>query len=84
MPDSQRDQAHQLIDLLGATELPAVLGILEVLVDGVARSIRNAGIDDEEITPQTAAELDQARASLRCGEGITHEDVLREFDITPR
>lgn len=84
MPNPQRDHAHELIDLLGSAELPAVVGLLEVLVDGVARSIRNAGTDDEEITVETAAELDQAQASLARGEGTSHEDILREFDIAPR
>jgi hypothetical protein len=31
-----------------------------------------------EITPETAQALDRARASLARGEGIPHEEILRE------
>jgi hypothetical protein len=30
------------------------------------------------------SELDRARASIECGEGVPHEEVLREFGLTPR
>jgi hypothetical protein len=36
-------------------------------------------MDEEEITPETAAALERARASLARGEGIPHEDIQREF-----
>jgi len=37
--------------------------------------------EDEGITPETAAALDRARASLARGEGIAHEEILREFGL---
>jgi hypothetical protein len=39
-------------------------------------------VEDEEITPETAAALDRARASLSRGEGIPHEDTLRELGLS--
>lgn len=39
-------------------------------------------VEDEEITPEFAAELDRARASLDRGEGVPHEEILREFGFT--
>jgi hypothetical protein len=36
-------------------------------------------VEEEAITPETAAALDQSRNSLANGRGIPHEDVLREF-----
>jgi hypothetical protein len=44
-------------------------------------SLANAAMEEEEITPETAAALDRARASLACGEGIPHEEILREFGL---
>jgi len=38
-------------------------------------------VEEEEITPDTAAAIDRARASLARGEGIAHEDVLHEFGL---
>lgn len=38
-------------------------------------------VEDEDLTPETAAALDRARASLARGEGIPHEEILREFQL---
>ena len=38
-------------------------------------------MEEEEITPDTAAAIDRARASLARGEGIAYEDVLHEFGL---
>jgi hypothetical protein len=35
-----------------------------------------------EITPETAAALDRARASLARGEGIPHHEIRREFGLS--
>lgn len=35
----------------------------------------------EEITPEEAAELEEARAEIRAGKGIKAEDVWRELGI---
>jgi hypothetical protein len=47
------------------------------LLEPLSRSLALAVVEYEEITPETAAAL--ARASLRRGEGIPHEEILREF-----
>jgi hypothetical protein len=80
----ERQRAHALLDLLTAEKLNAVRSLLEVMVEPLSRSLALAPVEDEEITPETAAWLDQARASLARGEGIPHEEVLREnrIDIT--
>jgi hypothetical protein len=38
-------------------------------------------VEEEEVNTETAAALKRARASLDRGEGIPHEEVLREFGI---
>ncbi len=79
-----KQHAHQLLDQLDPSQLAAVAHLLEVMVDPVARSIANASVEDEEITPKTAADLDRARASIERGEGISHDEIMREFGLTPR
>jgi len=59
----------------------AALKLLEVMVEPLARSLALAPVEGEEITTETAAALDRARATLARGEAIPHEDVLREFEL---
>jgi hypothetical protein len=75
----QRQQAHDLIDALPEEKLGAVRNLLELLVEPLSRSLATAAVEEEELTPETAAGLDRSRASLARGEGISHQDVLREF-----
>lgn len=77
----ERQQAHALLDMLPAEKLNAVRNLLEVMVEPLPRSLALAPVEDEEITPETAAVLDRARASLARGEGIPHEEILREFGL---
>ncbi len=81
--NQERQQAHALLDMLPAAKLNAVRSLLEVMVEPLARSLALAPVEDEEITPETAAALDRARASLDRGEGIPHEEIMREFGLNP-
>lgn len=78
---AERQQAHALLDLLSDDKLKAVRSLLEVMVEPLAQSLAAAPVEDEEITPETAAALDHAKASLARGEGISHEDMLHEFGL---
>ena len=60
---------------------PAELHLLEVMAGTVSRSLAATPVEEEEITTETAAALERARASLARGEGIPHEDILREFGL---
>jgi hypothetical protein len=75
----ERRQAHALLDMLPQEKLTAIRNLLEVLVEPLSASLASAPVDEEEITSETAAALDRARASLARGEGIPHEEILREF-----
>lgn len=80
-----RQQAHELLDLLGPAEFAAVAQLLEVLTAGpepLLPSLSKAPVEELEITPETAAALDRARASLARGEGIPHDEILHEFGLT--
>ena len=75
----QRQEAHALLDGLPEEKFLVVRNLLEVLVEPLSRSLANAPVEDEELTPETMAALDRAAASLDRGEGISHEEVRREF-----
>ena len=81
--DSAKDkkQAHELIERLWPNQVSAVVALLEVMVEPLSRSLAQAPVEEEELTPETAAALDRARASLARGEGIPHEEILREFGV---
>jgi hypothetical protein len=81
----QKRQAHELIERLAPSQVAAVIGMLEAMLDPVARAIARAPLDDE---PETEAER-QAVAESKAwferqgGQGISHEDVLADFGLTP-
>ena len=79
--DQERQQAHALLDMLPAGKLNAVRSLLEVMVEPLARALSLAPVEDEEVMPEMAASLDRARASLARGEGIPHDELLREFGL---
>ena len=79
--NQERQQAHALLDMLPAEKLNAVRSLLEVMVEPLARTLALAPVEEEEITPETAAAIDRSRAALHRGEGIPHEEVLREFGL---
>jgi hypothetical protein len=79
--NQERREAHALLDMLSAEKLNAVRSLLEVMVEPLARSLALAATEDTDLTPETAAARDRARASLARGEGISHEEILREFGL---
>jgi hypothetical protein len=81
----ERREAHALLDMLSSEKLNAVRTLLEVMVhpeETLARSLATAPVEEEEVASETATALDQARESLARGEGIPHEEILREFGLS--
>ena len=78
----QRRQAHALLDLLPAEKLNAVRSLLEVMVEPLASALAQAPIEEEQVTPETAAALEKSRASLARGEGLPHDEIRREFGLS--
>jgi hypothetical protein len=82
---SEKQRAHELIDQLDPAQVSAVVPLLQyMLLDPVSRSLAAAPVEQEPISAEEAAALDQARASLDRGKGVSHEDVLREFGLLPQ
>lgn len=78
---NSKDHAHKLIDRLPPEQLTAVVVVLEAMLDPLSLGLASVPVEEEEITSETAASLDRARASLARGEGIPHEAILPEFGL---
>jgi hypothetical protein len=81
---ADKQHAHELIDRLAPSQVPAVIGMLEALLDPVSRAIANAPIDEEQLSPEDEKALDEAEEWLKHNEGIPHEQVLAELGITKK
>jgi hypothetical protein len=83
MPYAQtKQQAHHLIDRMAPSQIYAVVGLLETMLDPFARTLANAPYDDEPVSEEEAREIEAAHASLDRGEGVSHEEVLAEFGLS--
>jgi hypothetical protein len=79
--DRERRQAHELLDALPADKLSAVRSLLEVMVQPLSRSLAPAQVEEEQLSPEAASAIDRARVSISRGEGIPHDEILREFGL---
>jgi hypothetical protein len=78
-----KERAHELIDRIAPSQLSAVVGLLETMLDPVSRAIANAPIDDE---PESEAERRAVAASKAWmaqhpGEGVPHKDILADLGL---
>ena len=78
----EKRQLHELVDRLAPSQVHAVRGLLQVMLDPVSRAIANAPVDDEPLTAEEARDLHEAREWLKHHEPIPHEQVLAELGIT--
>jgi len=81
---ADKQHAHQLIDRLAPSQVPAAIGMLESLLDPVARAIANAPVDDEVESEEERQAVARSKDwfKQRDGEGIPHKEVLAEFGLT--
>jgi hypothetical protein len=78
-----REHAHELIDRLQETQVSALVGLLETMVDPVTTALSNAPIDDEPETDDEKQAVAEARDWLarRGGKGIPHEEAMRRLGL---
>jgi hypothetical protein len=79
---ADKEHAYELIDRLAPAQLAAVVGLLEAMLDPLARTLANAPFDDEPVSDDEAREVAASRAAFGRGEGISHEQVLAEFGLS--
>jgi hypothetical protein len=76
-----RQHAHQLIDCLPETQLSALVGLLEAIVDPVS-SLNDAPLDDEPESPEEARAVAASKEWLKSNKGIPFEDVVADLGLT--
>jgi hypothetical protein len=84
--DQTKEKAHELIERMAPSQVSAVVGLLETMLDPVCRAIANAPIDDE---PESESERQAVAASKAWmaqhpNEAIAHEDILAEFGLSAK
>ncbi len=80
--ESEKQHVLQLLDQLAPSQLAAVVHLLEVMTDPVARSLANAPIDGEPISEEEIRTVEASREWLKNHKPIPHEEVLAEFGLT--
>lgn len=78
----QREQAHLLLNAVPDDKIPKIRSLLASIVDPLAVALANAPVDDEPITAEEEQALAEAREALTRGEGIAHEEIMKEFGLT--
>jgi hypothetical protein len=79
---ADKQHAHELIEQLAPSQVPAAIGMLERLLDPVARA--DAPVDDEPESEDERKAVAKSKAwfKQRGGQGIPHEEVLADFGLT--
>ena len=80
--NNPKQLAHELIERMAPGQISAVVSLLEIMLDPLARTLVSAPYDDEPVSAEEAREVEERKASLARGEGISNEDVLAEFGLT--
>lgn len=85
MANAQTKQhAHELIDRMAPSQVSAVVGLLETMLDPVSRAIANAPYDDEPETEDERRAVAESKAWLaqHPGQAIPHSEILAEFGLS--
>lgn len=79
-----RQQAHELIDRMAPSQVSAVVGLLQTMLDPVSRAIASAPIDDEPETEEERKAVAASKAWMaeNPGQGVKHEEMLAEFGLS--
>jgi hypothetical protein len=78
----EKQHAHELIDRMAPGQVSAVVSLLEIILDPLARTLASAPYDDEPVSQEEAREVEASKASLARGEGIPHENVIAELGLS--
>ena len=83
MADAKK-QAHELIDRLGPTQVTAVVGLLEAMLDPRSNGASSCPVDDEPETEEERKAVAESEAwfEQQGRQGIPHEEVLADFGFS--
>ena len=80
---NSRAQAHDLIERMAPSQVAAVVGLLQTMLDPVSRAIANAPMDDEPegTEEQCAVAASKAWFAEHPGESVDHAELMAEFGL---
>jgi len=78
----KRELAQQLLNQLAPDQVAAVVHLMEVMLDPLARKLALAPVDDEPFTEEDRQAVAEADEWLKHNDPIPLQDVLAEFDLT--
>lgn len=80
---TDRERLHELVEDLPESEVHAALRFVEYLRnaedDPVLKALRDAPPDDEPVTEEDVAALEEAWEDVRQGRLISHEEIRRQL-----
>ena len=78
-----RQHAHELIDRLPETQLSALVGLLETIVDPMTAVLHDAPEDDEPETASEATSVAIAREWLKKNgdKGVPHAEAMHRLGL---
>jgi hypothetical protein len=76
-----KEHAHELIDRMAPGQVEVVVGLLELILDPVARSLAKAPFEDEPISEEENLAVAASKAWLKNNQPIPNENVLAEFGL---
>jgi hypothetical protein len=75
-------RSHELIDRLSQTQLTAVAGLLESMLDPVSHALATAPLEDEEIGEEEDRAVARSKEWFKQHEGTQFEDVVAEIGFS--
>jgi hypothetical protein len=77
-----RQRAHEPIDMMPQTQLSALVGLLETIVDPAVTALLNVPIDDEPESEEEKQAVAEARNWLKGngGKGIPHDEAIHSLE----
>ena len=84
MEPRPRQRLHQLIDKLPDEQILAAERYLDSLcrdIHPVVRAMRSAPIDDEPLTDEDRAAIQEGRREIAAGHGIPNERIRRKLGL---
>lgn len=74
-----KEKLRERIEALTEEQASETLRLLDQREDPVIVAFRDAPLDDEPLTPEEEAALEESRAEYRRGEGVPLEKIRHEF-----
>jgi hypothetical protein len=77
----EQQELVELAKRVSPADVAAAKRALEAFIDPFWQEMRSQPFDEEELSPEVIASLEEAKAEFARGEGIPHDALLRELGL---